>query len=350
MHTISRGDKVLVSGANGFVAMWIVRKLLEKGYAVRGTVRSADKGKYLESYFQAYGTKLEITVVEDITKVVIRDGAFDEAVQGVHAVIHSASPFYFNAASVDELLRPAVNGTVSILKSALKCGQMIKRVVVISSAAAVSDFSVYKVLNEDDWNEPSVREIEEKGADAPGFVKYFASKTAAERAAWDFYEQNKAVISWDLSILNPPYVFGPTIHDVKNPETLNTSSRLWYDVVVVGGQPEDFLKTGLAFIDVRDVAEAHTLALEKEAAGGERIIISAGPFIWQQWVDVANSLSPSPVLSNSKLPIGYPGLAAAAKPSAEFDTGKAARILGLTYLNQEQVTRDSLADFKERGW
>ncbi|KAG6880899.1 hypothetical protein C0993_003801, partial [Termitomyces sp. T159_Od127] len=75
----------------------------------------------------------------------------------------------------------------------------------------------------------------------------------------------------------------PTIHEVKTPETLNTSLRLWYDVVVVGGQPEEFLKTGLAFIDVRDVAEAHTLALEKEAAGGERIIISSGPFIWQQW-------------------------------------------------------------------
>ncbi|KAG6875202.1 hypothetical protein C0992_004786 [Termitomyces sp. T32_za158] len=346
MHTISRGEKVLVSGANGFVAMWIVRKLLEKGYAVRGTVRSADKGKYLENYFQAYGTRLEITVVEDITK----DGAFDEAVKGVHAVVHTASPFYLNAASVDELLRPAVIGTVSILKSALGCGQMIKRVVVTSSAAAVSDLSVCKVLNEDDWNELSVREIEEKGADTSGFVKYLASKTAAERAAWDFYEQNKAVISWDLSVLNPPYIFGPTIHDVKNPESLNTSSRLWYDVVVVGGQSEDFLKTGIAFIDVRDVAEAHALALEKEAAGGERIIISAGPFIWQQWVDVANSLSPSPALSNSKLPIGYPGLAAAAKPSAEFDTSKAARILGLTYLNQEQVTRDSLANFKERGW
>ncbi|KAG6884849.1 hypothetical protein C0993_007782, partial [Termitomyces sp. T159_Od127] len=177
MHTISRGEKVLVSGANGFVAMWIVRKLLEKGYAVRGTVRSADKGKYLQDYFQSYGTKFEIAIVEDITK----DGAFDEAVQGVHAIIHTASPFYFNAVSVDELLRPAVNGTVSILKSALEYGQRIKRVVVISSAASVSDFSVYKVLNEDDWNEPSVREIEEKGTDAPGHVKYFASKTAAER-------------------------------------------------------------------------------------------------------------------------------------------------------------------------
>ncbi|KAG5351252.1 hypothetical protein C0989_007228 [Termitomyces sp. Mn162] len=342
MHTISSGDKVLVTGANGFIAMWIVRKLLEKGYAVRGTVRSADKAKYLEEYFKAYGHKFEFIIVEDIAK----SGAFDEAVK--------------------ELLEPAVNGTVGILKSALAYGQEVKRVVVISSVAAVSDFSVYKLLNEDDWNEPSVIEIKEKGADAAGYVKYYASKTAAERAAWQFYEDNKTGISWDLSVLNPSYVFGPPVHELKSSDALGTSLRLWYDVVVVGGQTEDFLKTGLAFIDVRDVAEAHVLALENEAAGGERIIISAGPFIWQQWgkclptgphfniadrapVDVANSLS-LPIPSHSKLPIGYPGLADTAKLPVEFDTRKAARILGLTYLNQEQVTRDSLTDFVKRGW
>ncbi|KNZ74711.1 NADPH-dependent methylglyoxal reductase GRE2 [Termitomyces sp. J132] len=302
--------------------MWIVRILLEKGYAVRGTVRSADKAKYLEEYFKTYGHKFEFTIVEDIAK----SGAFDEAVK--------------------EILEPAVNGTVGILKSALAYGQDTKRVVVISSVAAVSDFSVYKLLNEDDWNEPSVKEIKEKGADAAGYVKYYASKTAAEKAAWQFYEDNKTEISWDLSVLNPSY---PPIHELKSSDALNTSLRLWYDVVVVGGKTENFLKTGLAFIDVRDVAEANVLALEKEAAGGERIIISAGPFIWQQWVDVANSLS-LPIPSHSKLPIGYPGLAGTAKLPVEFDTRKAARILGLTYLNQEQVTRDSLADFVKRGW
>ncbi|KAH0589917.1 hypothetical protein H2248_000109 [Termitomyces sp. 'cryptogamus'] len=345
MHTISCGDKVLVTGANGFIAMWIVRILLEKGYAVRGTVRSADKAKYLEEYFKTYGHKFEFTIVEDIAK----SGAFDEAVKGIQAIIHTASPCNSDAVSVNEILEPAVNGTVGILKSALAYGQDTKRVVVISSVAAVSDFSVYKLLNEDDWNEPSVKEIKEKGADAAGYVKYYASKTAAEKAAWQFYEDNKTEISWDLSVLNPSYVFGPPIHELKSSDALNTSLRLWYDVVVVGGKTENFLKTGLAFIDVRDVAEANVLALEKEAAGGERIIISAGPFIWQQWVDVANSLS-LPIPSHSKLPIGYPGLAGTAKLPVEFDTRKAARILGLTYLNQEQVTRDSLADFVKRGW
>ena len=71
MPTITKGDKVLVSGANGYIAMWVVRHLLERGYAVRGTVRSEGKGKYVKEYFTSLGLgdKLELVVVEDIEKV-----------------------------------------------------------------------------------------------------------------------------------------------------------------------------------------------------------------------------------------------------------------------------------------
>ncbi|KAG6864719.1 hypothetical protein C0991_007672 [Blastosporella zonata] len=280
MPTICTGDKVLVSGANGFIAMWVVRKFLEKGYAVRGTVRSVDKGKYLKEYFKSYGDKFEIVVVEDITK----EGAFDEAVKDVDAIAHTASPLYMTAASVDELIGPAVNGTISILKSALKNGHGVKRVVLTSSIASVLTVGSDKIFDENDWNELVLREIKEQGDAALGFSKYRASKTLAEKAAWEFYEQNKANLKWDLSVLNPPYVFGPVIHDVKNAEALNTSLRHWYDVILGISHSEALLKTeGSGYIDVRDVAEAHTLALEKEAAGGERIIVSAGSFVWQHW-------------------------------------------------------------------
>jgi nucleoside-diphosphate-sugar epimerase len=70
MPTIVPGDKILVSGANGFIAIWVVRTLLEQGYAVRGTVRSVEKGRYLSEMFNKdYNGKLELVVVEDITKV-----------------------------------------------------------------------------------------------------------------------------------------------------------------------------------------------------------------------------------------------------------------------------------------
>ncbi|KAF5376911.1 hypothetical protein D9615_007319 [Tricholomella constricta] len=340
MPTISAGDKILVSGANGFIAAWVVRRFLEKGYAVRGTVRSADKGKFLADLFKQYGERFEVVVVENIT-----EAPFDEAVKGVDAIAHTASPFYLNAASLDELIGPAVDGTVGLLKSAVKSGQNVKRIVVTSSCASVLEVGVDKVFSELDWNELAVREVREQGDNAPGPSKYRASKTLAEKAAWEFYEKSRSDIKWDLSVLNPPFVFGPAIHDVNSPDALNTSARQWYETVLVDGKSKDFLtKQGSAYIDVRDVAETHVLALEKEAAGGERIIISAGEFL----LDVANALSPSPIPSHPSLPVGYSGVPW--KAPVEYDTSKGARILGLKYRTKEELTRDTLADFEKRGW
>lgn len=65
----NKTTKVLVSGANGYIAVWVVRTLLEKGYSVRGTVRSEDKGTYLKRIFADYGDKFELAIVPDIVKV-----------------------------------------------------------------------------------------------------------------------------------------------------------------------------------------------------------------------------------------------------------------------------------------
>ncbi|KAG5635177.1 hypothetical protein H0H81_012139, partial [Sphagnurus paluster] len=344
MPTISVGDKVLVSGANGFIAIWVVRKLLEKGYRVRGTVRSADKVKFLEESFKSYGGKFEVFIVKDITK----EGAFDEAVNGVDVIAHIASPVHTNVISPNELIKPAVNGTIGILKSAVKNGNSVKRIVVTSSCGAVLEVGVDKVFSEVDWNEPSIREVEEQGDNAPPASKYRASKTLAEKAAWEFYEKNKAEIKWDLAVLHPPYVFGPVIHDVKDPASLNITMRMWYDAVLMDGKSKDFLTTqGSAYIDVRDAAESHILAMEKQAAGGERIIISTGPFVWQDWIDTARALVPSTIPSHTTLPLGYPG--APSKLAFKYDASKATRILGLKYRSKGELTRDTLADFEEHS-
>jgi len=347
MPTVSTNNKVLVTGSNGYIAAWVVRRFLESGYAVRGTVRSADKAKFLHDLFKSYGDKFESVVVEDITK----EGAFDEAIKGVDAIAHTASPFYLTAASVEELIGPAVNGTVSILQSAAKYGQGVKRIVVTSSCASVLEPGKDKVFTEEDWNELAIKEVKEQGDKAPGITKYRASKTLAERAAWEFYEKNKSDIKWDLSFLNPPFVFGPLTHDFKSVDSLGTSARQWHDVLLVDDKSKDFLTTqGSAWIDVRDVADAHVLALEKEAAGGERIIISAGSYVWQDWLDAANSLSPSPIPSHTPLPVGYSGAGRTAKPPVVYSTSKEARILGLKYHTMEETTCDTLADFESRGW
>jgi nucleoside-diphosphate-sugar epimerase len=92
MTAISPPAKVLVTGANGFLAVWVVKKYLEAGYSVRGTVRSLSKSAFLKDKFAQYGDRFELIVVDDITK----DGAFDEAVKGVDAIAHTASPVQFS--------------------------------------------------------------------------------------------------------------------------------------------------------------------------------------------------------------------------------------------------------------
>ena len=67
MVAVQQG-RVLVTGANGFIAMWVVKHLLDQGYSVRGTVRSESKAKHVREVFSKYGDKFEVVIVEDITK------------------------------------------------------------------------------------------------------------------------------------------------------------------------------------------------------------------------------------------------------------------------------------------
>ncbi|KAG8220669.1 hypothetical protein J3R82DRAFT_2954 [Butyriboletus roseoflavus] len=320
MPAVQPPAKVLVSGATGYIAAWVVRNLLERGYAVRGTARSLTKGDFLKKVFASYGDRFEVVVVEDIAK----DGAFDEAVKGVDAIEHTASPFHMNAVDPDELIKPAVNGTVGILKSILKDGSTeVKRVVITSSGAAVLREDPKPItFTESDWNNQCLEilkkyENEGRRNEAPNLAKYRASKTLAER------------------LLNPPFVFGPAIHEVTTPASLNTSAAIFYNYVADGAKANaagnEFLaNTGTCWIDVRDLAEAHALALGKEAAGGERFIVSAGLWKWQDFIDAANDLSPPPKLSTT-LPVGIRGAGKTAEHLTIYDTAKASRILGLKY-------------------
>lgn len=69
MPSISSNDKILVTGANGYVALWIIKTSLEKGYSVRAAVRAERKGSHLKELLKDYGSKLELFIVPDMTKV-----------------------------------------------------------------------------------------------------------------------------------------------------------------------------------------------------------------------------------------------------------------------------------------
>ena len=177
-----------------------------------------------------------------------QEGAYDRAVQSVDAIIHCASPFHYTADDPAELVNPAVQGTTTVLTSALKHGTVLKRFIVTSSVAAmITPSAELHTVSEADWNEGALAEIQEKGAGASPLGKYCASKTLGERTAWDFWSQHKNEVRWDVVSLNPPYVFGPVLHEVEKPEKLNESMRWWYDAVV-GGTIDNAMLAVLGYV------------------------------------------------------------------------------------------------------
>ena len=95
MVAVSPPAKVLVTGANGYLVTWVVKKFLEAEYSVRGIVRSLSSSALLKDKFSHYEDRLELVVVEDLTK----DGAFDEAVKDVDVIVHTASPCHMKVRS-----------------------------------------------------------------------------------------------------------------------------------------------------------------------------------------------------------------------------------------------------------
>jgi nucleoside-diphosphate-sugar epimerase len=151
-------QRVLLTGANGFVGSHILDQLLSRGLSVRSIVRSQTKAQQVLSDFPNYGSQLDFGIVPDITA----PGAFDRVVQSTppfDTVIHTASPFLYRVISDNrEFLDPAIKGTVEILKSVKAHAPTVKRVVITSSCAAVIDFSApavttpKKAYTEEDWN------------------------------------------------------------------------------------------------------------------------------------------------------------------------------------------------------
>jgi len=261
---------VLVTGATGYIAGHCIRELMEHGYRVRGTVRSLRdpaKTEHLRRMATALGGSLDL-VEADLTS----DRGWQEAVDGCTYVQHVASPFPAEIPKDEsELIRPAVDGALRVLKACAASGT-VKRVVMTSSVAAVAfghAESGDKVRTEADWS------------NADECDPYPKSKTLAERAAWDFVNGLPANQRFELAVINPGFVLGPLLNKDQG-----TSGELVRKLMMreMPACPE----IGFAPVDVRDVALAHRLAMERPEAPGNRYIC-AGEHIWVQ--DIAKVLA-----------------------------------------------------------
>ncbi|KAI6101256.1 hypothetical protein F5141DRAFT_1218292 [Pisolithus sp. B1] len=188
MPVVQSPNKALVTGANGFVAMWVVRDLLEHGYVVRGTVRSVEKGEYLKNYFAPYASKFEVTTVEDMKEHSMK---LSKVLRQLPVL---PPPKPTKGTRVEDMVETVINGTTGLLRSALTYGQSVKSIVYASTGGAAwpetSEFQTFTVLTEEDWNVRAIEILKERGDETPAITAYHASKTLAEQSAWKFVKDH----------------------------------------------------------------------------------------------------------------------------------------------------------------
>jgi nucleoside-diphosphate-sugar epimerase len=233
------------------------------------------------------------------------DDAFNEAVKGVHAILHTASPINFSLPKYEDFLIPAVNGTVSILKAAKShAGPQLEAVTITSSMSAIfptqSTDPTYSYTHKD-WNTYAENKIKELGSEASKPFWYAASKTAAERAVWKFTEDEKPPFA--VVVVNPSVVMGPPLVFPANPDQLNeTLKPIWQ--ILSGKEIPPKIGTG-SYVDVRDVAAVHLFAVENpKISNHKRYITIAGKAPPQAIADNLHKLYPE---RSNIMPKGNPG-------------------------------------------
>ncbi|KAL3645144.1 hypothetical protein CASFOL_010324 [Castilleja foliolosa] len=248
---------VCVTGASGYIASWLVKYLLQRGYTVKASVRDPNDSNKIEHLLALDGAKERLHLMK---ADLLEEGSFDAVVDGCDGVFHTASPFFM--ATTDDpqsdFIDPAVKGTLNVLRSCAKTPS-VKRVVLTSSLVAV--FANGKprtpevVVDETWWSDPEFCKQEKQW--------YMLSKTLAEDAAWKFVKE-KGV---DMVAINPGLVIGPLLQP-----TLNSSSAVILNVI---NGAKTYPNHTFEWVNVKDVANAHILAFENPLASGRYCIVES---------------------------------------------------------------------------
>jgi dihydroflavonol-4-reductase len=317
---------VVLTGASGYIAKHIALKLLNAGYAVRATLRDLARAEEVRAAVRPHLT--DPAALDRLGFVALdlgRDEGWDAALAGADVLMHTASPFpLVQPRNADDLVRPAVEGTLRALRAAEAGG--VRRVVMTSSSVAVmgSDLPPGKsAYDEECWTDVT----------GPGITAYAKSKTLAEQAAWDFVRTTAPEMQ--LTIINPVLVVGPPL-DSNFGTSVSVVERL------LKAKDPMLPHVGFLCVDVRDIAEMHLRALTRDATIGERFI-GADRFMW--FLDMAKTLKagfPDRRIVTRQAPDIVVRLLALFDRSIgtilpdlgrriDADTAKAQRVLGMTF-------------------
>jgi dihydroflavonol-4-reductase len=329
--------KVLVTGVSGFLGSHTTIQLLNKGYAVVGTLRDRNRAHEIEQVIAKHTSNVDQL---SFAEADLMDGdVWLELMAGVDYVLHIASPFPRELPKrEDEVVAPARIGTINVLKAASAAG--VRRVVVTSSSTAIA-YGREKgersgTYDENDWTDIANEE---------DTTPYFRSKTIAEKAAWDFVAQDTSGL--ELSTICPGAMLGPVLE-----KDLGTSANMV--VKIMDGSTPAIPRIGFDVVDVRSVAELHIRAMEMKEASGERFIGSAGYLTWKEMADILRQTYPGRKIPRATLPDFATRLISNFEPTLKpllvelgaerrLDNSKAKRLLGWQPLSPEEAVR-SLAE------
>ena len=272
-------EKVLVTGATGFIGLHCIQQLLNQGYQVNGSLRSMDRKSEVIESLENNSTSVEHLSLFELD--LMSDDGWDTAMEGCDYVLHVASPFVLSNESLDFFVKPAVEGATRALKFAKK--NNVKKVVLTSSFAAVGDtFDGTVSFDESHWSDTTNDRMSH----------YSISKTLAEKAAWDYVKDND--VDFKLSVINPTAVIGPSLS-----KDIGVSNSLI--LRLLNGSMPALAKIHIGYVDVRDVAKAHILAMTNSASDGERFIVSEKEMWLHESAEVLNNAgfkAPSRVMPN----------------------------------------------------
>ena len=245
-------EKVLVTGATGYIGLHCIHQLLNQGYAVNGSVRSPERKDEIFQALQNHNTSTENLNI--FTFDLNDDEGWDEGMEGCDYLLHVASPIALENHDEDFFVKPAVAGVNRAIKFAKK--HNLKKVVLTSSVAAIYEtMESMSYYDENDWSDP----------ENPAINHYSKSKTLAERAAWEFVENENH--PFELAVINPALVIGPSLSG-----DLGESNKA-IEMVATGKMPVA-VPLQFGYVDVRDVAAAHILAMQNPSSNGERFALA----------------------------------------------------------------------------
>ena len=341
---INTSCPVLVTGATGYIAGWVVKNLLDKGITVHAPIRNlSNKEKRAHLDELAENSSGQIKYFESDLLI---ENSYKEAMEGCELVIHTASPFVMDSKDPQkEVIDPALIGTQNVLKTVNEV-ESVKRVVLTSSVAAIYGNGVDAqsvdggIFNESMWNTATDGE-------------YSYSKTIAEKEAWRINEEQKR---WDLVVINPSFVLGPSL----NSDAMFESKKFMLQMGngdLKSGAPD----VTMGMVDVRDVSKAHVIAGFNEKAKGRHILsgethtlLEAGGFIKEKFGDkypVPTRNAPkfliwilAPFLGIKRnfvsKNIGY---------KIDFDNSKSIKELGIKYSPVKKAVVDFFQQFIDKG-